>query len=1577
MTIKINTSYGERLTSGMLNEKIHNITGGNEKLNGFNVALKTSTSVTITPGKALINGCAIEETSDTQTLTVDSDLLSTDGIVYVVINYAHEAKRVLFTCSRELTSTMAKLATLSIKNGAIAEVNNHVSAKTLNSIVGEAAEIEAQKIRDAIPSGFVEIGELDYDYMLNNENVVKLKNKSVAYVNGYRVEIPADTIINIGKAPEKDAREDLLFLEAWKDTDFLKDGKLKWRVRHVAGVDFESPRLIDGFNALSTIEESNILPQAGNESPISDSYDTRYLLFGNNRFIGTTRGNTVPNLSVFSDEGLAVSGMGSGTIKALKTLDGYSYAIPMFRLYRKPSCGKSIPFEYQKINPKVDYAKFAELMKEDKVERVVSETIGGRSLYNHLDFTKLPTTYSYDKTNNILITPSIDDTQWVSVIKSITNLRSNTSYSCIIKVIDTPLSFQIRESGGTYDIAAASNISTPGSTKIFTFTTSTATDLCFKAFDSSRSSSKRLQIMVLEGDWTNKEIPEYFTGLKSLGEDEGNLIEVKTGILNESSYDPDTGNAKLKTMPGTNNFILNNHIHPNIEAQLKRGNVKLSDINDCIRLDDLLGDEIVEVTKIKGKTLQNLATFLTKTINIGYDTTTGAYELPYTSPNLGGVCYKNSLLKPNTVYTYSINIIQNDINGTEPNSLKIQFGSGSIYASISKGSTGLFTGTITTGNAIDSDFGVLVRSSGATSGSVIFKNFKVVEGDFRDSLASQPFVEGMRSVGEDSNNQICFKRTGKNLLPNFIKGNWIHHNGMKTGMDENSVTLKGQPSMMSIKLHVKPYSNYMFSGYIESSVNHRVYYRLSSGSSDVWYVVRGARFNKLINTENSTEIEIGLRGELNTECIFKNLQLEEGEILSVFEPYTQYEQVITLKEPLRSLPNGVCDTIEGNKVIRRVGKLLLNGTETWHDNGNNANRDYYMAYYRGNFVSTSFYCDTLPAKHVNIIADETTNIIGTSPYKNLYVNLKKTLLTTADTQGVKTWFSQNPTTVYYELATPVEEKIEPNYDKESVKTYQLDAPLISLPDGTKDEIVNNKLIKRCGQFTLNGSEDNFSIHGDGGAIGDYIRFRFPLPLNADTSGTGSVIKNYCIGLNDTFKYVVDTPGSDYKSYEEAIYSGAAINSVSIGYCSILKSRLVSANENGFKSWLKANPIKIIYKLATPIEIPLKEAHASTANFSLQRQFSDGNWLRELPNGVKDTVENGKVIRRVGKYTFTGSENWWVGGVTGGVFVETNLAGVKANSDVLVNTLPSSKSIGANSSNNPVGLMITATPSIRIKYSSSDSTIDGFKTWLAQNPTTIYYELATPIEEALSIDNYMYYPHHEINTYCGSLYVGNGTNDVFVENGLKNDGVVIDTPFRSIENKAVVDDCRYKKSVDGYDTKYITSSTKNLVPYFTEFYLSYPEVQSLNGLTISDRKITGTPTSTFQFVYPVYLKANVTYYCKCIISGSNARVRVLNYPSTNIYITNIPNNTFRVPTSGYYYIDVENNYQIGSALTIEDLIISEEKYLDSYEPFSLTTKHFENTESNDVDDLRHKVSLTGFNYDQILNENFDKLLRGEL
>lgn len=836
-------------------------------------------------------------------------------------------------------------------------------------IVGVSADLEAQKIRDMIPSGFVELGELDYDYMLNNENVVKLKTKSIAYVNGYRVEIPDDTVVDIGKAPEKDAREDLLFLEVWKDEDFLKNGKVKWRIRFVDDVDFEkvwfqSNNGADKYIGLNRdgSEFSKILPQGGRETPLT-MQEAKWSHSYQNRF-GTTSSN-IPINPTFSDVGLwsnvIFTGAAEENKERFKTLDGWVYAIPMFRLYRKPSCGKAIPFEYQKINPKVDYAKFANLMKEEKVERVISENIGGRSLVSLVkDGTSKR--IRIDK-NNLIGTTGRE----VKVLNPYL-MKPNTTYTIVVNITEVKnatLQLAVRESSSNAEYQAIA--SKLGITKFLYTPASRLTyfsELFLFVGESEYSVGGIIDfkdLVFLEGDWTNKPLPKFFTGLKSLGEDEGNLIEVKTGILNESSY-----------------------------------------------------------------------------------------------------------------------------------------------------------------------------------------------------------------------------------------------------------------------------------------------------------------------------------------------------------------------------------------------------------------------------------------------------------------------------------------------------------DKESVKTYQLDAPLRSLPNGVKDEIIGNKLIRRCGEVILDGDENWSNLSGN--QDNDATVF---MQLSSLENSKG--INNYSIGCYSSNLIPL---GATEVYNNQTIKSCMGINAQGVLQIRLLKSLLTTQDLSGAKAWLSKNPIKVIYELATPIEIPLKEVHSNTSNFTLQRQFNEGNWLRELPNGVKDTVENGKVVRRTKKVVLNGNEEWEAPSSEYQArdhfyaYMKLNDMSKHSNSLPLSDSLSTNEPVLSNADcatrNREFIASYRGTVEGNWIYISiaktklSSQNVAGFKSWLSQNPITVLYELAAPVQEALSTDNYTYCPCHEINTYCGSLYVGNGTNEVFVENGLGNDGVVIDTPFRSIKDKAIVEDCKYKKNVDGY------------------------------------------------------------------------------------------------------------------------------------EKFDADTKrYFENTESNDVDDLRHQVSLTGFNYDQILNESFNKLLRGEL
>ena len=63
------------------------------------------------------------------------------------------------------------------------------------------------------------------------------------------------------------------------------------------------------------------------------------------------------------------------------------------------------------------------------------------------------------------------------------------------------------------------------------------------------------------------------------------------------------------------------------------------------------------------------------------------------------------------------------------------------------------------------------------------------------------------------------------------------------------------------------------------------------------------------------------------------LQVEEGFVATPYEPYYKKKISFNIGEPLRSLPNGVCDEIRNNKgqweLVRRVHKVVLDGSEIW------------------------------------------------------------------------------------------------------------------------------------------------------------------------------------------------------------------------------------------------------------------------------------------------------------------------------------------------------------------------------------------------------------------------------------------------------------------------------------------------------------------------------------------------------------------------------------------------------------------------------------------------------------------------
>ena len=159
------------------------------------------------------------------------------------------------------------------------------------------------------------------------------------------------------------------------------------------------------------------------------------------------------------------------------------------------------------------------------------------------------------------------------------------------------------------------------------------------------------------------------------------------------------------------------------------------------------------------------------------------------------------------------------------------------------------------------------------------------------------------------------------------------------------------------------------------------------------------------------------------------------EIKIYHTPYLDKKQISTT---LRSLPNGVKDTIEkrGNKYVKvqMCGEVVLDGnvdvTDVYKPNhGTSLNYHRFLV----RVVETPNYGDVFCDRLGNVgdYEIEKDNILGDKPHSGFFVTLHNDK-TGGTREGFKTWLQANPLTVVYELATP--QIIElPNFNSQTYK----------------------------------------------------------------------------------------------------------------------------------------------------------------------------------------------------------------------------------------------------------------------------------------------------------------------------------------------------------------------------------------------------------------------------------------------------------------------------------------------------------------------------------------------------------------
>ncbi len=152
--------------------------------------------------------------------------------------------------------------------------------------------------------------------------------------------------------------------------------------------------------------------------------------------------------------------------------------------------------------------------------------------------------------------------------------------------------------------------------------------------------------------------------------------------------------------------------------------------------------------------------------------------------------------------------------------------------------------------------------------------------------------------------------------------------------------------------------------------------------------------------------------------------------------------------------------------------------------------------------------------------------------------------------------------------------------KSNKKEIPLNEPLRSLPNGVKDRFVKiggKWFIERnCAEVILNGGEswsDSTSVTNESNLICWYN-----LPNGKVSTYTNS----------DRFSVTYKNGGANIDWSKESIFSGNAISGQPGRIAlSISKSKLVSSDIQGFKTWLANNPTRVVYELATPTYEPLE------------------------------------------------------------------------------------------------------------------------------------------------------------------------------------------------------------------------------------------------------------------------------------------------------------------------------------------------------------------------------------------------------
>lgn len=389
------------------------------------------------------------------------------------------------------------------------------------------------------------------------------------------------------------------------------------------------------------------------------------------------------------------------------------------------------------------------------------------------------------------------------------------------------------------------------------------------------------------------------------------------------------------------------------------------------------------------------------------------------------------ILKPSTKYS----IVANSYSNNHTNST-INFNLGGATASTTVGNR---VTTITTPSTLSNE---LLTMSGRGNK---LNNVMVIEGDV---VGDESYFEGicdckspiLLNVGENLfniNGEINekFSNMLANDAPNTVDGNTIIASSWTNNYHGRGQKIKIRRGM--------PYTCSFTSSDNGRIIIHTPYKVNFTGTKPSTFTfIAPTDCDEIIIAFNTSGSASG--GKIHNLCVI------EGDMTSAeYEPYKSNILSFNQKDDktivLRSLPNGVCDTlnVETGEYVQRIGEYTVNGTETsWftYIDTTGANNNYlnqtscaFGVHLTGKAKGNGILCDKLPTRSVGWWANKNTEegICGIDNDNRIFLRVKneKTGVLYTDNvptalEKVKTYLASNPVTVQYELATPIVSTID-------------------------------------------------------------------------------------------------------------------------------------------------------------------------------------------------------------------------------------------------------------------------------------------------------------------------------------------------------------------------------------------------------------------------------------------------------------------------------------------------------------------------------------------------------------------------